>query len=149
LKQLLAMVEQNEDLSHLTRVALSQLASLSGNVFPDKAHQLQYLKTFLELLMPHMRKYTTILSSAGASSSLSPSFGDQMIGLSNILVSPMTCVSVRALCVCVSSCVVVCVSSILVVRLPRCVWCRISESRCSISCRPYRLLWVMNVPFSS
>ncbi|ELR19913.1 uncharacterized protein ACA1_111860, partial [Acanthamoeba castellanii str. Neff] len=84
--KLLAMVEQNEDLSHLTRVALSQLASLSGNVFPDKAHQLQYLKTFLELLMPHMRKYTTILSSAGAPSSLSPSFGDQMIGLSNILV---------------------------------------------------------------
>jgi hypothetical protein len=84
--QLLAMVEQNEELSHLTRVALSQLASLSGNIFPDKAHQLQYLKTFLDLLMPYMRKYTTMLASAGVSSSLSPSFGDQMIGLSNILV---------------------------------------------------------------
>lgn len=80
------MVEQNEDLAHLTTVALSQLASLSGNIFPDKSHQLQYLKTFLGLLMPYMKKYNNALSSATSSSALPPSFGNQMMGISNILV---------------------------------------------------------------
>lgn len=84
------MVQDNEDLSHLTRAALSQLASLSGDIFPDKALKLRYLQVFLELLVPHMKKYNAILSSAAVSSSLSPLFGNQMIGLSNILVCCIT-----------------------------------------------------------
>jgi len=85
-KKLFGMVEQDENLSLLTKAALSQLASLSGNIFPDTSHRVQYLKTFLELLVPHMKKYTAMISAMGPSSSLSPPFGVQVTGLCNVLV---------------------------------------------------------------
>ncbi len=64
---------------------LAQLASLCGHVFADKAQRVKYLTAFLEQLLPFLTAYTARLASP---LSLPSCVGDQMIGISNIMVSP-------------------------------------------------------------